>query len=57
MIRSGVPQSVAMKISGHRTASMFRRYDVASEATCDGDAQRPKYREAERRKVVPITGQ
>ena len=31
LIRAGVPQSIAMKISGHKTASMFRRYDVANE--------------------------
>lgn len=31
MIRAGVPQSVAMRISGHRTAAMFTRYDIASE--------------------------
>jgi len=31
MIRSGVPQNVAMKISGHATTAMFRRYDVCSE--------------------------
>lgn len=32
MIRSGVPQNVAMKISGHATTAMFRRYDVCNEA-------------------------
>jgi integrase len=55
MIRSGVPQSVAMKISGHKTASMFRRYDIASE----GDLRQAmlsvqKYRDAERQKVVQM---
>ena len=30
MIRGGVPQSVAMRVTGHRSDSMFRRCDVAS---------------------------
>jgi integrase len=30
MVRGGVPQSVAMRVTGHRSDSMFRRYDVAS---------------------------
>jgi integrase len=31
MIRAGVPQSVAMSITGHRTISMFLRYNITSD--------------------------
>lgn len=32
MIRAGVPQSVAMEITGHATDSVFRRYDITSDS-------------------------
>jgi integrase len=31
MISAGVPQSVAMRISGHKTTAMFLRYDITSD--------------------------
>ena len=31
MIEAGVPQVGAMKITGHRTDSMFRRYAIVNE--------------------------
>jgi integrase len=39
MVRAGVPESVAMSISGHKTPSMFKRYDIT-----DGRDQRQALR-------------
>jgi hypothetical protein len=31
LVRSGVPETVCMAIGGHRTRSVFQRYDITSE--------------------------
>ena len=55
LIRAGVPQNVAMRISGHRTDSMFRRYDICNEEDlAQAMLSLEKYHKAEQQRVVSI---
>jgi hypothetical protein len=40
LIRAGVTEHVAMKISGHKTASVFRRYDIVDAGDLADAAQK-----------------
>jgi len=55
MVRSGTPESVRMKISGHTTAQIFKRYDITSDQDLrDARDRRAQFGHNQAAKVVSI---
>jgi len=58
LIRSGVPQAIAMKITGHKTPATFRRYGIVTESDLTEAVQKVaefrKKERAEDRQVIPL---
>jgi hypothetical protein len=40
MEQAGVPRSVAVKLTGHKTENVYRRYAIVSDAALESAAQK-----------------
>ena len=56
MERAGIPRSVAMSISGHRTESVYKRYDIVADADLKAAATKMADYHAQQKPQLKVVG-
>jgi len=56
MVRAGIPEKVAMQISGHKTHSVFNRYNIVSERDLEDAARKLDQRQKETARMRTQSG-